>query len=109
MTPWTIAHQGPLSTGFPRQEHWNGLSFPSPGDLPNPGTEPGFSALEADSLYSEPPDSGLILFAVPGTHWGSWNIYPRIMGIYCSHFCSLSLVLMLSAAFIPIPFISFFL
>ena len=39
--------------GFPRQEHWSGLSFPSPGDLPNPGiepTSPGFPALEADSL-----------------------------------------------------------
>ena len=37
--PWTIAHQAPLSMGFPRQEYWNGLPFPPPGDLPNPGIE----------------------------------------------------------------------
>ena len=34
-TPWTVAHQAPLSMGFSRQEYWNGLPFPSPGDLPN--------------------------------------------------------------------------
>ena len=38
--PWTVAHQASLSMGFARQEHWSGLSFPSPGDLPHPGTEP---------------------------------------------------------------------
>ena len=39
-TPWTVAHQAPLSMGFSRQEHWSGLPFPFPGDLPDPGTEP---------------------------------------------------------------------
>ena len=38
-TPWTVAHQAPLSLGFSRQEYWSWLSFPSPGDLPNPGIE----------------------------------------------------------------------
>ena len=38
-TPWTVAHQAPLSMGFSRQEYWSGLPFPSPGDLPNPGIE----------------------------------------------------------------------
>ena len=38
MTPWTVAHQAPLSMQFPRQEYWSGLPFPSPGDLPNPDT-----------------------------------------------------------------------
>ena len=47
--------QVPLSLGFPRQERWSGLPFPSPGDLPNPGIEPGSPALEADALTSEPP------------------------------------------------------
>ena len=42
VTPWTVAHQVPLSMGFPRQEYWRGLPFPSPGDLPNPGIEPEF-------------------------------------------------------------------
>ena len=40
---------------FSRQEYWSGLPFPSPRDLPNPGIEPGFTALQADSLPSEPP------------------------------------------------------
>ena len=39
--------------GFSRQEYWSGLPFPSPGDLPNPGIEPGSPALEADALTSE--------------------------------------------------------
>ena len=54
-TPWTVACQGPSSMGFSRQEYWSGLSFPSPGDLPNPGIEPRSSALQADYLPSEPP------------------------------------------------------
>ena len=49
-TPWTVAYQAPQSMGFFRQEHWSGLPFPSPGDLPNPGVEPGSPALQADSL-----------------------------------------------------------
>ena len=40
-TPWTVANQAPPSTGFSRQEYWSGLPFPSPGDLPDPGIEPG--------------------------------------------------------------------
>ena len=43
--PWTVAYQALLSMGFSRQEYWSGLPFPSPGDLPNPGIEPGSSAL----------------------------------------------------------------
>ena len=39
-TPWTVAYQILLSMGFSRQEYWNGLPFPSPGDLPDPGIEP---------------------------------------------------------------------
>ena len=44
-TPWTVALQAPLSMGFPRQEHWSGLPFPSSGDCPNPGIKPTSSAL----------------------------------------------------------------
>ena len=40
MTLWTVACQVPLSMGFSRQEYWNGLLFPSPGDFPDPGIEP---------------------------------------------------------------------
>ena len=52
-TPWTVASQAPLSVGFSRQEYWIELPFPSPRDLPNPGIEPRFSALQAESLLSE--------------------------------------------------------
>ena len=55
-TPWTVAHQALLSMEFSRQKYWSGLPFPSPGDLPNPGMEPGSPALQADSLLSESPE-----------------------------------------------------
>ena len=54
-TPWTVAHQASPSMGFSRHEYRNGLPFPSPGDLPDPGIKPGFPALQADALPSEPP------------------------------------------------------
>ena len=52
-TPWTVAHQAPLSTEFSRQEYYRRLPFPSPGDLPNPGIKPGSHVLQADSLPIE--------------------------------------------------------
>ena len=54
-TPWTVAYQAPPFMGFSRQECWSGLPFPSPGDLPDPGIEPGSPTLQADTLQSEPP------------------------------------------------------
>ena len=54
-TPRAVARQAPLSMGFSRQEYWSGLPFPSPGDLLDPGIELRSSALQADSLLSEPP------------------------------------------------------
>ena len=56
---WTVAYQAPPFMGFSRHECWSGLPFPSPGDLPNPGIEPGSSALRADALPSEPPGKPL--------------------------------------------------
>ena len=56
--------------GFPRQDYWSGLSFPSPGDLPKPGTEPGSPALQVDSLPTEPlrkPNKCLLrAYCIPG-------------------------------------------
>ena len=52
-TPWTIACQSPLSMGFPMQEYWSGLLFPSPGDLPDPGIEP--PTLAGGFFTTEPP------------------------------------------------------
>ena len=57
VTSWTVAHQAPVSMGFSRQEHCSGLPFPSPGDLPNPATEPvslTSSALEARFFTAQP-------------------------------------------------------
>ena len=56
-TPWTVARQAPLSMGFSGPEYWSGLPFPTPGDLPNPGIEPGspVSYQQVDSSLPEPP------------------------------------------------------
>ena len=64
LRPHRLAYQAPPSMRFSRQEYWSGLPFPSPGDRPNPGIEPGSPALEADALTSEPlgnimPNAGL--------------------------------------------------
>ena len=50
MTPQSVAHQAPLTIGFPRQEYWSGFPFPSPGDLPDPGIKSVSPALQAVSL-----------------------------------------------------------
>ena len=54
VTPWTVACQAPLSMGFSSQGYWNGLPFPSPGYLPEPGIKPASPALQAESLPFEP-------------------------------------------------------
>ena len=53
VTPWTVAHQAPLSMGFSKQEYCSGLPFPSPRDLPDPGIKPRSPALQAYSLPIE--------------------------------------------------------
>ena len=55
VTPWTVAHQAPLSVGFSRQEYWSGQPFPSLGHLPNQGIKPGSPTLQVDSFPSGPP------------------------------------------------------
>ena len=55
VTLWSVAQPAPLSMEFSRQEYWSGQPFPSPGDLPDPGIEPGSPALQAMSLPPEPP------------------------------------------------------
>ena len=55
--PWTVIPYVPLSMEFSKQEYWSGLPFPFSGDLPNPGMEPRYPALQADSLLSEPLSS----------------------------------------------------
>ena len=76
MTPWTVDCQAPLSVGFSRHEYWNGLPFPSPGDLPNPGIEPGSPALQADSLPTELREAqgtdNPLLSSVSSKHLSFW-------------------------------------
>ena len=85
--------------GFPRQEYWSGLPFPSPGDLPNQGIKPRSPALQADSLLSEPPRSPVytrvyvytffsIFFSVVAAH-RIRSIVPCALGRICfSVLCS---------------------
>ena len=65
-TPWTVAHQAPLLMGFPRQEYWSGLPFPSPGDLPDPGVEPASPALAGRFFTAEPPRKPSVLYILAG-------------------------------------------
>ena len=63
VTPWTVPCQVPLSMKFFRQEYWSGLPFPTPGDLPNPGTEPmspASPALAGGFFTTEPPGKPLL-------------------------------------------------
>ena len=59
-TPWTVAHQAPLSMRFSRQEYWCGLPFPPPEDLPDPGFEPESPALTGKCFFTEPPGKPLL-------------------------------------------------
>ena len=72
VTPWTGAHQDPLSMGFPRQEYGSRLPFLSPGDLPNPGIEPMSTALQAGFLLLDHRKALQMLY---GRHIHSRNIF----------------------------------
>ena len=56
---WTVPCQTPLSLGFPRQEHYSGLPFPSPGNLPQPGIEPTSPARAGTFFTTESPTSDI--------------------------------------------------
>ena len=69
VTPWAVACQTPLSTGFSREEYWSGMTFPFPGDLPNPGSKP-------DPVFQ--------LYSLPLSHQGSLtrqDLSPKIAKI----------------------------
>ena len=65
-TPWTVAYQASLTMGFSRQKYQSALPFPSPGDLSDPGIEPGSPTLQADSLPSKPPGKSYYLLFIFG-------------------------------------------
>ena len=101
-TPWTVAHQAPLSMGFSRQEYWRGLPVPPPGALPHPGIEPKPPTLQAASLPSEPPGKPYIEYISSSLCYTGGPCYLAILyAIVCicpsqtptpsfSHSCSLA-------------------
>ena len=86
-TPWTVAHQAPLSMGFSRQEYWSGLPYPPPGDLLNPGIESRSPALQVDSLLSHQGNLRILEWAAYPFSRGillrtlEWAAYPLSRGI----------------------------
>ena len=72
-TPCTVAHQTSLSMGFPRQEYWSELPFPSPGNLPDPGMEPVAPVLAGRFLTTELPASVCIQCQSPSTQTIPWK------------------------------------
>ena len=82
VTPWTIAHQAPLSMRFSRQEYWSGLPFPPPGDLPDPGTEPCLLHWQVGSLPLAPRHMGTSRYVLKGKEvclplpWPSFLLLP---------------------------------
>ena len=73
--PRTVTHHDPLFMGFPRQEYWNELPFPSPGDLPNPGIKPRSHALQVDSLLTEPSQKPILIH--------TYNLFLAALGLCC--------------------------
>ena len=86
VSPWTRAHQAPLSVEFSRQEYWSGLPFPSPGNLPDPGIKPTSlapPALQVDSLPSDPPGKSQTSYAFSKSAtllWASVSLSVKILG-----------------------------
>ena len=78
-TPWTVAHQAPLSMRFPKQEYWNGLPFPSPRDLPNPGVEPTSPVLAGKFFTTQPPGKPILPVIYPQTQplQRMTSVFPR--------------------------------
>ena len=103
VTLWTVARQALLSMGFFRQEYWNGLPFPPPGDLPDPGMKPlspVSSALQADSLLLRHQGS-------PKTEIVCEKYKRHITHLVCAWFSSVfsvNLPLLFLSLFHPVPF-----
>ena len=79
-TPWTVAHQAPLSMRFSRQEYWSGLPCPPPGDLPNPVIDPESPVLAGGFFTAEPPGKPHLTHrkSQSKVHYGihQWNCKP---------------------------------
>ena len=79
VTPWAVGHQTPLSMGFPRQEYWSGLSFPSPEDLPDSGIEPESPALAGRFFITKPPEK---LYLFKNHHNNSVRLSPPLHRLF---------------------------
>ena len=84
VTTWAVACQALLSIGFPRQEYWSGLPFPSPEDLPNPEIEPRSPALQADSLPTDLQGNSIQSMGLDNSIIISICYYDIIQIFYCS-------------------------
>ena len=73
---WTVARQASLSMGFPRQEYWSGLPFPSPGDLPDPGIKSMSPALAGRFFTTEPPGKPHSINWLSGNKLGKISHFP---------------------------------
>ena len=86
-TPWTTAHQAPLSMGFRRQGQWSGSSFPSSGDLPNQGIDTVSPVLQADSLlpsHQESPDVLVLVVQQSRLYPITCSVFPSgsVLGLF---------------------------
>ena len=83
MTPWTVAHQAPLSLEFSRQEYWSGFPFLSPEDLTDSGVKPGSPAFQANSLPPEPPGNPSKNLQIINTRnmWRKRNLPTLLLGM----------------------------
>ena len=84
VTLWTVAHQAPLSMGFPRQEHWSGFPFPSPGDFPNPGIKPALAGGTSPLNHRGSPKSEATLLQFHPWTWRRLTLFYWLSGsVWC--------------------------
>ena len=86
VTPWTAAHQAPLSTEVPRQEYWSALPFPTPGDLPDPGSQHRSPTLAGIFFTTEPPGALLLLFILLAIFFLFTGLLKKILYIVTKNF-----------------------
>ena len=103
VTPWTIADQALLSTGFSRQEYWSRLSFPPPEDLPNPGIEPTSLASLASPALQLDSSSLLFTHGYPNcrTIYSKLSPPPHSISLYPCH--EVSIHLLFSQTILSLP------
>ena len=101
-TPGTVAYQAPPSMGFSRQEYWSELPFPSPGDLPDPGIEPGSPAFQADTLTYEPPGKPRWVCVCVLIGFSHVQLFMTLWGIVCQ--APLSMVFSRQECWSGLPF-----